>query len=498
MASEQESAVDVEIIARRGLLYAVLALQAALTLRLVWSNTAFQDEGLYLWAGHLEWGHWLHGNTLPPFPDYFSGVPVLYPPLGALANHFGGLAGARLLSLGFMLVATVLLHGTTRRLFDYAAANFAALLFAVLGSTEFVGALATYDAMALTLTAFSAWLVVVAARRARLSRALLLSFAGMMAALADATKYAAALWTPVVIILAVLVVWRRSGRGAGIAAGVTFFLGTAVPIAVGLRLGGSAYWLGITSTTLTRQHGSGPAIDVLYKGVGWAAVILVMAFMGAIVIVSRRPKWQETAIAWLFFCAVLLAPLEQARIGVFTSLFKHVAYGGWFGAVIAGLALAAFVRSVPAAKAARAVIASGAIAGLAIVSGILLSGNKFQGWPTSSAVVGYLKPIAGNGPILAEEDPVLEYYLRNVRWEDFTGINAGDSLSTFLAPIETGHYSIIVFVYLETAGLDLKLRQTIAASGRYELARTFIIPNAGAFGRYTRYEVWRRVPGASA
>lgn len=35
-------------------LLAVLAVQAALSLRLVGADTAFQDEALYLWAGHLE------------------------------------------------------------------------------------------------------------------------------------------------------------------------------------------------------------------------------------------------------------------------------------------------------------------------------------------------------------------------------------------------------------------------------------------------------------
>jgi putative flippase GtrA len=34
-----------------------LILQAGLSLGLVWSNTAFGDEALYLWAGHLEWAH---------------------------------------------------------------------------------------------------------------------------------------------------------------------------------------------------------------------------------------------------------------------------------------------------------------------------------------------------------------------------------------------------------------------------------------------------------
>ena len=498
VAFEQESAVDADFIARRWLLYVVLALQVALSLRLVWANTAFQDEGLYLWAGHLEWAHWLHGTPIPAFAYYFSGAPVLYPPLGALANHFGGLAGARLLSLGFMLTATVLLHGTAKRFFGRDAANFAAFLFAVLGSTEFLGAFATYDAMALALTAFSAWLVVIAAYRGGPPRVLLLLFAGGVAALADATKYAAALWTPVIITLAVLAVWRRWGRGAGIGAGAVFFIGAALPVAVGIRLGGHPYWVGITSTTLTRQHGDSSPVSVLYTSLGWVAVVLAMAVMGGIIITCRHRGRAEAGIAWLFVCAVLLAPLEQARIGVFTSLFKHVGYGSWFGCVVAGFALAAFIQSVPAAKMARAMAASAAIAGIAAVSGALLAGSHYQGWPTSSSVVSYLKPIAGNGMILAEEVPVLEYYLKGVRAADWKGLNARDVASTYGDPIAEGQYAFIVLVYLETASLDLELRQMIAESGHYELARTFAVPDAGALGQYTRYVVWRRVPVGSA
>ena len=114
-------------------LLAVLVVQAALSLRLVGADTAFQDEALYLWAGHLEWARLLHGSPIPPFPSYFSGAPVIYPPLAALADSAGGLAGARILSLVFMLGATALLWATARRLFGRRAAFFAAALFAVLG-----------------------------------------------------------------------------------------------------------------------------------------------------------------------------------------------------------------------------------------------------------------------------------------------------------------------------------------------------------------------------
>ena len=45
------------------LLVAVLVVQAVLSLRLLGADTAFQDEAAYLWAGHLEWAHWLHGGA---------------------------------------------------------------------------------------------------------------------------------------------------------------------------------------------------------------------------------------------------------------------------------------------------------------------------------------------------------------------------------------------------------------------------------------------------
>src|SRR5260370_22877526 len=72
-------------------LLAVLAAQAVLSARLVWSNTAFQGEALYLWAGRLEISHVLHGTPVPPFATYFSGAPVIYPVVGALADGIGGL-----------------------------------------------------------------------------------------------------------------------------------------------------------------------------------------------------------------------------------------------------------------------------------------------------------------------------------------------------------------------------------------------------------------------
>ena len=147
-------------------LLAVLAVQAVLSLLLVRADTAFEDEATYLWAGHLEWAHLLHGAPLPQFPSYFSGAPVIYPPIGALADSVGGLTAARILSLAFMLGATVALWATADRLFGQRAAFFAAALFAVSGPTLHLGAFATYDAMSVFLVTLAAWLVVRAGRAA--------------------------------------------------------------------------------------------------------------------------------------------------------------------------------------------------------------------------------------------------------------------------------------------------------------------------------------------
>src|SRR6201994_4589405 len=114
-------------------LLAVLTVQAALSASMVRARTAFGDEALYLSAGHLEWSHWWHGTQIPAYPTWFSGAPVIYPPIGAIADRLGGLTAARLLSLVCMLGVTAFVWATAHRLFeDQRISFFAAALFAAL------------------------------------------------------------------------------------------------------------------------------------------------------------------------------------------------------------------------------------------------------------------------------------------------------------------------------------------------------------------------------
>jgi hypothetical protein len=65
---------------------AVLLVQAGLSVRLVWTGTADQDEAGYLWAGHLEWAHWVHAAPVPDLGASLPGAPVAYPLVGALVD----------------------------------------------------------------------------------------------------------------------------------------------------------------------------------------------------------------------------------------------------------------------------------------------------------------------------------------------------------------------------------------------------------------------------
>ena len=407
-------------------LIVVLTVQAFLSVRLVTSNTAYTDEALYLWAGRLEWSHWLHHTQVPPFASYFSGAPVLYPPVAALANSLGGLTGARVLSLCFMLGATVLLHGVARRIFDRQSAAFAAALFAGLGSAQFLGAFATYDAMALFLLATAVWLGVRAAvcRKMGVRLALLLLAAAALVT-ADAAKYAAALFDPVVLITIACFHWRELGRRAGMAAGALVVGGTALVAAILLASGGKPYINGIVSTTLARSPGNWPIFGILFVSAGWVGVVAVLAVIGAIVVSCTQRAGAMKVLAWTLAAAAFLAPGEQARIHVFTSLFKHVAFGGWFGAAVAGYALTAFVHAVPVVKSRGAIKVVTLAISLTAISGSMLAVDHFGTWQNIKPVLPALATAlrAHPGSMLTDEGPPLDYYLEEFEpWQLLTSI----------------------------------------------------------------------------
>jgi Dolichyl-phosphate-mannose-protein mannosyltransferase len=484
-------------------LWCVLAVQAGLSARLIWSNTAFTDEALYLWAGHLEWQHWLRGLPLPGFPTYFSGSPTVYPPVGAIADSLGGLAGARLLSLCFMLTASVLLYGMAGQLFGRRSGLFASAVFASTASAQFLGAFATYDAMSLMLLALAARLAVATGTAQGAARLTLLLGTGAVMALADAAKYAAALWNPIVIALAALAIWHANGWRRGAAAGVICGGSFAVVAAAMVWLAGYPYRRGISLTTLSRQQGTSSPYGIIVDSLGWVGVVAALAVIGAVTVTVTRTSLPLRITAWVLTGAVVLAPANQARIHVFTSLFKHVGFGAWFGAAVAGVALAALADAVPRVKRTAALRAAVSAALVSALLGTLLAATHFTTWAPSAAFVAAVKPVVpGRGPVLAADNGnVIEYYLRQesskaifygpwyFRYRDPDSHRHLVGTSAFADAIRHRFFRVIALSFSDSKAIDLRISGDIRRYGGYRLMK--VVPYQVA-GWRSAYRIWVR------
>jgi dolichyl-phosphate-mannose-protein mannosyltransferase len=387
---------------RLGLLV-VLAVQAGLALRLVWSNTAFEDEAEYLWYGHLEWQHWLlHGSPVPQ--DFLSGAAQIYPPLGALADSLGGLVGARLLSLAFMLGATALLYSTASRLFGRRAGLFGAAMFAAVGPTADLGAWATYDPMAICLLALASWLAVRAARSSVSEVWLLL--AAVVMVLADATKWATALWSPIIVALVILTAPAGWVRAA--ARGIRFFCyAVAIAVPALLLVGGQFALTAITLSTTRRAAGSDSPLAVLWNATPLVAAVLVMALIG-VVLAYRQRAGRTPLLCAVLVVAVLLAPASQAHDHTTVSQYKHVVYGLWFGAMAVGYALSK-ADAVNAVKGWRVGLAAVTFTGLL---GLGQANALYGFWPNSTRLITAVEhDLPARGPMLMQGgDQMVAYY----------------------------------------------------------------------------------------
>jgi 4-amino-4-deoxy-L-arabinose transferase-like glycosyltransferase len=475
-------------------LVAILAVQAALSLRLVWSNTAFEDEALYLWAGHLEIAHWLHGTPIPLFPTYFSGAPVIYPVIGAVADSLGGLAGARILSLSFMLGATGLLWAVISRLYGRTAAFFPVGLWAMLGPTIRLGAFATFDAMALFLVALATW-CATGGRRRRDATSWMIA-AGCVLALANATKYASALFDPVVIAVAILTGHPPGGKAAW-RRGALLGACTTVLIAVLLEIGRGWYLTGISQTTLARPHNGTTALAVLLSSWDWIGAIVVAGLIAVTICLASGESVPARLLVIVLACAALLVPAEQARIHTYTSLSKHVDFGAWFGAVAVGYAaerLAGWARSRQAGISVATALA-GLLVPVAVAGAFQARG--FYSWPDSSRLVVTLRGLVSpQDRILADNSPTLEYYLPGVSWRQWSNVYGitlpsgrrvpedSDSLAPYRRALAEHYFRFVILAFTDKPELDSRIEAYLRRDPSYQFLGSVPSGPGGSRGRY--------------
>jgi 4-amino-4-deoxy-L-arabinose transferase-like glycosyltransferase len=444
------------------LVISICAIQAALSLTLVWSNTAYIDEANYLWIGHLEIAHWLHGTSWPSAyaNQIFSGSPLIYPPLGALADGVSRLVGARILSLCFMLGATALLYLTASRLVGRRAATVAAALWA-LSEPVIRLAFATYDPLSIFFTALSAWLIVQVCYHRHRSRVVFLTAAAISLALANATAYSGIVIDPVVIAFAFFV-WLPRSSVRRVLFQVMWLIVVLVMV-FSLLITASGSWAGLLFTVVARNIADYQSIPVILSEIlGYSGLVVVLAIVGSIAAVNTENRTQA-ALLVLVGCAVLIVPAAQLRDQTAWSIDKHLAYGIWFAAIAGGYACSQLIRWLPGSK--RRVAALCCVLALAYVGAISWESawERYHAWPNASAFVAAFKPVAaqvrGSIYVPGHETNIAEYYTPQgidwTRWSaalslDPVAVPSNSWPSYYSAQLHTGDYGVIVLFYATT------------------------------------------------
>jgi 4-amino-4-deoxy-L-arabinose transferase-like glycosyltransferase len=270
----------------------------------------------------------------------FPGAPLLYPPVAAAFESVGGLIAARLLSLIFMLGATVLIYLIGDRLFGQIPGILAALLFAVCGIAVHLGAAATFDPMALFLLV----LALYAAVRMRDGGVRWLLICPLALAGANAAKYSTVAWDLVIVAAIVLYGWSK-GRAQAICLATSVVATVAIVDFGILLIGGRNFATGALVTTFygSPQFGEpSSSLSVLAHAFLMIGLIVLIAIAGVWVSVVKKMPPSATAFLCLLVIAALIAPVEQARVHQLPSLDENMGFGLPFAALGAGYALGAW------------------------------------------------------------------------------------------------------------------------------------------------------------
>ncbi|MEV6104408.1 glycosyltransferase family 39 protein [Streptomyces sp. NPDC051940] len=477
----------------------ILAAQIALAVRLLSSNGAGLHEAAFLTTGHAELAHWLHGAPRPDYGSQFFGIPAVSPALAAAADHFGGLTGARLLSVAYMLLATMFLWGTARRLHGEVAAFAAGAAFVALGSTQSLGGAVTSDAMGLALLAAAAYLAVRTAQSERRWPLWLIPCAVALV-LADVVSPSTALWNPFIGLLLFAAAIGYGLRWAALLRPFCLAVLCAALIGGGNLLRGKPGWAGLTDLRQSIAFGRpGDAlVDDLKSWIGW---VLLLAAVGVLAAVLRS-EWSNALVGLVCLAAAVAAPAAQFRIETLPSLVRQTGFGAWFACIALGYLIHVLAHEMITAKEARVVGIIMTCAVLLLYAGAAMTQSRqfMQSWPDTRGVAATIGPYVHRGPdrYLVEGNSALPYDLRKSsspgQWHDTRGLRFYDPKlrkyvtgeRAYAAAVRDQHFSVIVLNGQITQAVDAKIVETITLcknSCGYRMAAS--LPYHG--GHYT---VW--------
>jgi hypothetical protein len=279
---------------------------------------------------------------------------------------------------------------------------------------------------------------------------------------------------------------------------------------VGILVGGSTYWHGISQTTLTRAGGAASPLQVLADAWSWTGVIIALALCGVVASWTSRRNPTRTWLLAVLTAAALLGPLEQAHLHSLDALNKHVGLGAWFAAIAAGYAVDKFITAAPAGQ-PRTLSCAACVIALAfpVSLGAAQSHEFATSWPNSTSFIAIFRPLAshGTGHLLVEDPSIAEYYLpaghdwqrwsstRNIVLPGGTStggpihgdvVGAGDP-AVFEHYIAHGYFSLVALNFDDTTALDHRIATELHRSPRYHTIGVVPYDIGTTMGTYVIY-----------
>ncbi len=506
--SSPQQPVETKIITRKRLLTnvtmsrwslpTILVFQALLSWMLL-QNTAFQDEGLYIYAGEQIWQHWLHGlPLLDNYSYYFSGYPYVYPIIAGPLDMLGGLELARFFSLVCMLIVTACGYYVTKNLFDQKSAVFAAIFLVCQGPVLFLSRLATYDPFCLCLVAVGMALAVNASQAQRPWRALSI---GPFLVLAFGAKYAALLFIPPVLAILALCTLLRWGWISMLVRGT---LGVLSLVVVGTLAAMVVIHFDPSMLHAIRDTTTNRVVYNQYSRLVLAQVVVAIAglsyALGLAGLVFARKK--HLLIALLLLGSALLVPAYHIYKAELISLEKHLGYSMFFLMPVAGYALASLSGFRRVFAPGRYWFSGVAICLILFLVGTGVAQNLYSRWPSATELTNAFETQVrtASGHYLAEQRDVLRYYTRDntYTWQwispyffEYTDKQGHyyQGEEAYLKAVNDGYFDLIELDFGATVQLDLVIAQNIQNSKKYDLIAK--IPQWDSYGS-GYFFIWRK------
>jgi Dolichyl-phosphate-mannose-protein mannosyltransferase len=451
----------------------ILAIQAALTWRL--NDIVNDDEALYIHGGHVVIDHLSHGGAgdaalLNLYGSYFSGAPNAYPVVAAALDSGGGLPLVRVFSLFCMLVASVCVYKFGRHLFTENVGLLASLVFALAGSVQFIGKLATYDAPCLALIALSA---MVAITKKSISSA---PVVGLFLALAPVTKYAGLALVPFVLLITFLVTLQADGRPwqdnlvRAVIRGTVTVLVFAGLLIIGYRLWGSGIEGGVKFTTTGRHALQPESMPYLLKSLLYDIGLTYALAVIGIFLTLRRHSWGKSALMGVMLCAGSVIQASSLRIHEFVSLDKHTAFTALFCAVPAAVLLDRLLS-----RRGRRILVLIPIIWLLLIGGMWRSAVQYS-WPSSvMEPISEIKSLDISGTYFSFDSDAGQYYTEGN--QEINWYSAAEAYSIFgqgaakVVAMEKSHeFTGFLFQTTNLSGqnlAELHILQSLLASDHY-------------------------------